>query len=748
MCSDMAPHVFGIRHHGPGCARALRSALEQLAPDVVLVEGPPDADDTLAHVASTGMTPPVALLVHAADDPQNASFYPFADFSPEWQALRYCAERGVPSRFIDLPCAYTLAMREPVEATADEPESTPALPSDDELREDPLGMLAEAAGYTDHEQWWDVQIEHRLDATGLFEAILEAMTALREQHVETRTHELRREAHMRSAIRTAQKERFAKIAVVCGAWHAPALATLGPAKADSDLLKGLQRVKVAATWIPWTYSRLSFRSGYGAGVDSPGWYAHLWKHGEKAAVVWATLAARLLRGEDLDASAANVIEAVRLADALASIRDLPTPGLAELREAIEAVLCGGERTKLALIRARLEIGDALGEVPEQVGRVPLMQSFEEERKRLRLELSSELVTHELDMRKDRDRDRSRLLHRLRVLGVEWGRPLSHVRSTGTFKEGWQIAWRPELAVDLIAANIHGNTVESASTSMLAERAKVADLSDLSGLVEVAILAHLPSSLDVLLVELDARAATSADVQMQMRALGPLARLVRYGDVRSTRTDHVRPVLEALFERVIVGLPPACTQLDDDAAAQMIEALGDAHKACLLLDEAALLEEWLATLRALLDAAAAHARIRGRACRLLHQQRALAAGELARQASLALGIGVEPAHATQWIEGLVAGEGLSLVHEEELLATLDDWLSALADDTFQAQLPLLRRGFAGLEAPERRAVAQRIKSSRPGASRRVDESHGGRDLDDAKVALVLPVLAQILGVNHV
>jgi hypothetical protein len=721
-------HVFGIRHHGPGCARALRSALEALAPDIVLIEGPPDANDALGLVRE--LVPPVALLLHAVDDPQNASFYPFAEFSPEWQALRHAAERAVPARFIDLPCAHTLAAR-----TGEEQESA--------LREDPIGLLAEAAGYTDHEQWWDVQVEQRVDATGLFDAILEAMAALREQHVETSVAELRREAHMRAMIRAAQKEGFARIAVVCGAWHAPALATLGPAKADHELLKGLPKLKVAATWIPWTHSRLSFRSGYGAGVDSPGWYGHVWKYGDKAVVVWATLAARLLREQDLDASAANVIETVRLADALAAMRGLPAPGLLELREAIEAVLCGGERTRLSLIRKRLEIGEALGEVPEQAGQVPLMKSFEQELKRLRLKLTTEQVQLEFDLRKDTDRDRSRLFHRMQVLGVSWARPLT-LRGTGTFKEGWQLAWKPELAVELIAANLHGNTVELASARALAERAKSAELAELAQLVEVAILAQLATALDALLSELDARAATSSDVLAQLQALPPLSRLVRYGDVRETRSEHVRPVLEALFERVLVALLPACTQLDDDAAATLIEALNQAHMACLLLELAALRDEWLRMLRKLLEAAAVHARIRGRACRLLLEQHALAEGELAQQASLALSTGVEPLEAARWIEGLVAGEGLLLVHEEQLLATFDGWLASLRDDAFQAQVPLLRRAFAGLQGPERRAVAQRIKSAKSEARPR----ERSLQLDEHKVAQVLPVLAHILGASHV
>ena len=34
-------HLFGIRHHGPGCARSLLRALDELRPDCILIEGPP-----------------------------------------------------------------------------------------------------------------------------------------------------------------------------------------------------------------------------------------------------------------------------------------------------------------------------------------------------------------------------------------------------------------------------------------------------------------------------------------------------------------------------------------------------------------------------------------------------------------------------------------------------------------------------------------------------------------------------------
>jgi hypothetical protein len=67
------------------------------------------------------------------------------------------------------------------------------------------------------------------------------------------------------------------------------------AKEDNDLLKGLPKVKVECTWVPWTYNRLSFYSGYGAGIGSPGWYEHIWNYPQDDGTRWMTNVAKLLR---------------------------------------------------------------------------------------------------------------------------------------------------------------------------------------------------------------------------------------------------------------------------------------------------------------------------------------------------------------------------------------------------------------------------------------------------------------------
>ena len=288
----MTTHIFGIRHHGPGSARSLRKALEKLQPDTILIEGPPDAESLLPLVASPQMQPPVALLIYLPDNPKESVYYPFAVFSPEWQAIQFGLSNNIPVRFMDLPLTHRMAMagegdketrrqgdRDTEEQVENSPPSTPS-PLSPLSPTDPLGLLAEAAGYSNGERWWEHMVETRGDNVDLFTAILEAMTAVREEMpLLENPIEAKREAHMRKTIRAAEKEGFERIAVVCGAWHAPALSQMPAAKEDTALLKGLPKIKVQATWIPWTYGRLSYSSGYGAGIESPGWYHHLWNWG-------------------------------------------------------------------------------------------------------------------------------------------------------------------------------------------------------------------------------------------------------------------------------------------------------------------------------------------------------------------------------------------------------------------------------------------------------------------------------------
>jgi hypothetical protein len=733
----MSVHIFGIRHHGPGSARSLRAALEALAPDAILVEGPPDADEVLPLLAHDEMRPPVALLVYRPDAPARAAYFPLAVFSPEWQAIQYGLTRAIPVRFMDLPQSYQLAVEPDGLLSSQTSVLSP--------KSDPLGLLAEAAGYSDGERWWEHMVEQRRDARDLFAAVLEAMAILRtETPAAANETEARREAHMRQTIRAAEREGFARVAVVCGAWHAPALVERPPEAADRALLLGLPRVKVAATWVPWTRGRLTFASGYGAGVESPGWYHHLWSAGEPVAAGWLTRVARLLRAEGLDASAAHVIEAVRLSETLAALRDRPLPGLPELNEATLSVLCGGNDLPLKLIHEKLIVGEALGEVPASTPMVPLQQDLQREQRRLRLPPEASLRTLDLDLRNATDLARSHLLHRLALLAIPWGERIQVTGKSGTFHELWRLQWQPELAVALIEAGAWGNTIAAAATARardLADRAP--DLPALTTLVDRALLAELPEAVTHVMARLQTEAALASDTGQLMGALPPLAGVLRYGNVRQTDASMVGQVVDGLVARVCIGLPGACASLDDEAAAAMLERLVAVHDAIARLQDAEHVAEWRRTLRLLTDQRGLHGLIAGRACRLLLEAHELAPDEVTRRLSLALSPAGEPSQSAAWIEGFLRGGGALLLHDDRLWQVLDAWVAALPADTFTQLLPLLRRTFATFPAPERRRLGERARrdGAGPAAYRPTSDA---ADFDQERAEAVLPLVARLLG----
>lgn len=766
----MSLHLFGIRHHGSGCAKSLKEALTSLQPDVILIEGPPEADAILPLAKEPQMKPPVAILIYAPSAINNgAVYYPFAVFSPEWQGLQYGLHHQIPVHFIDLPQSYQIGIKlqqETEVTSATEinlhlPKITPEtvnhkLPL---IEQDPLFWLAKAAGYDDSERWWEYLVEQRQNSTNLFQAILEAMSALRSEMVKERATEVtaenwlqdyrlreaRREAYMRKRIRETQQEGFQKIAVITGAWHSPALTEPFPKiKEDSELLKGLPKVKVEATWTPWSYGRLSYDSGYGAGIKSPGWYHHLWTHQDQLVIHWLTLVAQLLREKDFDASSASVIEAVRLAETLAALRDRPVPSLSELNEAVLTVFCFGDRTPMELIEKELIISDRLGEVPEETPLVPLQQDLQKLQKSLRLKPDPTQKTLELDLRKNNDLERSYLFHRLNLLGIPWGN-LTYSRSKGTFKEAWSLQWQPEFALNLIEMAIWGNTVYEASTAYSCNLAKNAEnLPTLTKLLDQVLLANLPETITYLMERLQAEAAIATDIVHLMEAFPPLVNVSRYRDVRQTDTKIVNHVIDGLVVRICLGLPLACTGLNQEASQHFYPYIQNMNNSIKLLQNEEHLEQWYQVLTKMINQTGLNGLLKGQSCRIMFDVGRLQIEETAIKMGLALSSVNEPAEASAWLEGFLKGSGLLLLHNEELWQVLDQWIMSLNEENFINVLPLLRRTFATFPTSERRQMGEKVKTGN-GHSLSLIKQVNPEHFDQKRAKQVLPLLAQLLGV---
>ncbi|SFW42397.1 DUF5682 family protein [Chitinophaga sancti] len=740
----MSIHILGIRHHGPGSARRVRSALEKIKPDIVLVEGPPDADGILEWVGHDDLKPPVAILVFQPDDPKKAVFYPFSEFSPEWQAILYARQNKIPVKFMDLPMAHQFELRHQPAADSSLNNSI-VIPDPETLRRNPIAWLAAAAGFEEEENWWEHEFEYRQDEEQVFEAITEGMHALRtDLPLPYDREEQLREAWMRKTIRQAEKEMYTEIAVVCGAWHAPALTHMPKAKEDNELLKGLAKVKTAVSWVPWTYNRLSYTSGYGAGINSPGWYEHLWHHPTDDGTRWMARVARLFREEQKDISVAHVMEAVRLANALAALRRLPRAGLEELNEATLSVLCNGENILIKLIEKALIVSDKIGEVPIDVPRPPLQTDIEKLQKKLRLPQTADFKDYTLDLRKENDLERSIFLHRLELLGIKWGDRYD-VSGKGTFKEQWRLQWDPSLSIDIIERGSWGNTVEEATNSYVKYRAEAAtNLKEVCELLESAIPAELDAAVDLLIRQINNLAAATGDVMQLMTVLPNLVQISRYGNVRKTDAALVEGIINGMITRICISLPAACTSLAEDAATQLLELFYNMNDAILLLQQDELTTQWTQTLSYIAHNNNTAPVISGYATRLLSDHRQITGAELVKAFSYAMSTANPPAVAAAWLEGFLKGSGTLLLVDNDLWTVVNNWMNQLEQDTFTQLLPLLRRTFSGFSKPERRKLGEKAKNgvgAGPSAAAALDVQ-----FDESRAEKGIPVVMKMLGLG--
>jgi hypothetical protein len=747
--SDPRLHILGVRHHGPGSAASVCAALDEHDPAIVLIEGPADANEVLRYAASSGMRPPVAILVHDADDPAKASFDPFAEYSPEWQALQWALARKRPVRFIDLPAGARFK-------SADDAGEEGATETPEKLLRDPLSELAEAAGESDGESWWNGLVEQSAGGPEVFAAIAEAMTTLRaviESERPMTDREAQREAHMRLQIVKTLDETEGAVVVVCGAWHVPALAQSVPAKQDREMLKQVSFAKTIATWVPWTDSRLATVSGYGAGVISPGWYRHLWNEfhtrGERdalrVAARWQSSVAHLLRDEGMVTSSASVIEASRLAISLASVREHALPGLAEMQDASLAVMCHGDSILLKLIAQRLVIGDEIGEVDESVPQMPLAEDLQRWQKKLRMKPLATPEELAVDLRSDAGLLKSELLHRLLLINVPWGRLVDAQAGRGTFREKWSIVWQPELSVKLAEAVRFGTTIEQAAGNAALQAADGAiSLGRCAELIGGCLNANLPEAAEKLTARLQALSVNTTDIEQLLRAVPPLINILRYGTARKIPREALARLVSGMVTEVCVGLSLACRNLSEESAQSMLSAVQAFDASVPLLDDQEYQRGWQRALSALENDSMAAPHLRGFALRRLYDAGVRNAEDTASALSRALSSAVPTLQAGQWLEGFLSGAAQILIQDRPLLGLIDEWLLSVPEDGFVELLPVLRRAVTSFDQMERRRLLEEVKRGLVAAESTMmaaDTESGAEAYHKA-----LPLLHLILGIE--
>lgn len=745
-------NVFGVRHLSPMGAWHLRAYLDQIRPQVVLIEGLEDASDLIPDMTRRETKPPIAILAYTDSLPVRTLVYPLACYSPEYQAIAWAKEHKRRVEFIDLPSAHFLGLqdiqverfekaREKAKQEAEAEEETPAANTDELGPADEAAPLsrhsiyerfAEQAGEQDYETYWERRFEHNLSDGSYRRASFEFGAALRELEQDTpewRAESLVREAFMRRRIEQtiAEGVKPEQIVAVVGAFHAPVLTGDHPAMTDGELASLRSRAS-KLTLMPYSYFKLSSQSGYGAGNHAPAYFELLWdtlKRGtassnlDELPMRYLSLVARQMRDTGTHRSTAEIIEGVRLARTLSALKDGLAPTLVDLRDAAIALLGHGELSTVKDAFARVEVGTAIGALPKGVSQTSIQSDFARELARLKLEKYQSAVKQELtlDLRENRqaksteaaflDLHRSSFLHRLRVLGIGFAEPLHSRQESTTWAERWSLQWSPESEISLVEAVLLGETVElAAAYQFKTQIEKCTSIAEAAVMVRDACQCGLMQSMESARARLQELATETNDFAAVAHAAWQLGLVIRYGDVRNFDAGPLLPLVEELFVQGSLALF-AAANCDSAAARDLITALDELNRVGQQFSDRVDEPLWIAQLQKLADADDRNPLLSGYACGILLERGLVTNDSLAKEVSRRLSPGAPADLGAGWFEGFALRNRYALLARQVLWEQLAAYIASLDEDHFRRALVFLRRAFGSFSPQEKRHIAENL-----------------------------------------
>lgn len=709
------PNFFGIRHLSPAGAYYLRGFLDERKPRLVLVEGPSDFGDMLSDIVRGETKPPIAVLAYTKEAPVRTVLYPFAEYSPEYQAIQWCHKHQVECRFMDLPSETFLAI----------PESGMQETEGEEGRMNVYEQLDRKSGGDGHDTFWERVMEqagsmeaYHLGANSFGANIRSFTEGTENDWAETAL----REAYMRRQIRKAVDSGVEPqdIVVVTGSYHVEGLKNWRDADED---LADMPKVGANHTLMPYSYYRLSTRAGYGAGNKAPAYYALLWEglnRGEPMYAVYSYLIrlAEYQRGKGNPVSSASVIEAVRLAMSLAQLRGGTIASLRDLRDAAETCLGEGSVSNIILATADTEIGTAIGALPDGVSRTSIQEDFYRQLKDLKLEKYRDITAQDLmlDLRENRrvsseksafiDLHRSFFLHRLRVIQVGFAQQQAVSQDNATWSEHWVVRWTPEAEIELVESALRGDTIDGAASFVMKERVESADkMGDIALVIEDACCCGMEKAVSYATAALQRMAVDAASVEDLAKTAHRLSIVVQYGNIRRVDAKPLEPILRQLFYRACLILESAC--VCDDAASQVItaamEQLNSAELAHDFLDSA----EWIKVLDSISERDDLNTKLSGFAAAILLERGSMDTQQLRTEVSRRLSKGIPADLGAGWFEGLAMKNRYALIARLSLWESLNDYLVTLDDEEFKRALVFLRRAFADFSAAEKDQIAENL-----------------------------------------
>lgn len=705
--------TFGIRHFSPAGAYFVRQFLDKIKPDLVLIEGPADFDFLIDDIVSKKLVPPFAIMAYTKEAPIDTILYPFAEYSPEYQAILWARENNKECHFFDLESDIILGLEK----------------RDDETKEEDIisETNPKKSIETDMEGFWERNLEQseNMDAYRAGSALFgESLRKDTRSDDKSFARDIIRESFMKRKINEYIKKGFdlEKIVAITGAFHTSAIESLEGAMSDKEY-KELVRRESNITLMPYSYYRLSKRTGYGAGNAAPAYYELLWQGFLSGDITYherkyLSSLAKYMREHGGIVSSAQVIEATRLARELAIIRGGSVPTLEDLKDASITCMGGGSFGEMAMGFAETDIGKKIGSVPQDAMQTSIQSDFTLKLKQLKLEKYKELVATplQLDLRENLrvkseesaflDLNRSFFLYRLVVLGIDFAKIKKSNQDNATWAENWILQWTPEAEIQIVESVLKGDTIVDAVAFVLGEKlSEATKISDIAEVIEAAFNCGLPKIVEGAKRSLDEMANGALSMNDIADTVSKLSNMISFGDIRKLDRKPLEPIVKRLCIRaslMLVG-ESAC---DDIAAATLAEDIQKIHSVFMMQD---FLDEsfWFDKLIELSNRDDLNTKISGLATAILLDAGKIDELTLRMEVSRRLSMGMPAELGANWFAGLSMRNHYALIGRLTLWESLSEYLDTLDEEEFRRSVVFLRRAFVEYSAKEKDMIAENL-----------------------------------------
>ena len=705
--------TFGIRHFSPAGAYFVRQFLDKIKPDLVLIEGPADFDFLMDDIVSKKLVPPFAIMAYTKEAPIDTILYPFAEYSPEYQAILWARENNKECRFFDLESDIMLGFERTDDDTKDE----------ETISKEPEKNKSDV----DIEGFWERNLEQseNMDAYRAGSALFgESLRKDTRSDDKSFARDIIRESFMKRKINEYIKKGFdlEKIVAITGAFHTSAIESLEGAMSDKEY-KELVRRESNITLMPYSYYRLSKRTGYGAGNAAPAYYELLWQGFLSGDITYherkyLSSLAKYMREHGGIVSSAQVIEATRLARELAVIRGGSVPTLEDLKDASITCMGGGSFGEMAMGFAETDIGKKIGSVPQDAMQTSIQSDFTLKLKQLKLEKYKELVATplQLDLRENLrvkseesaflDLNRSFFLYRLVVLGIDFAKIKKSNQDNATWAENWILQWTPEAEIQIVESVLKGDTIADAVAFVLGEKlSEATKISEIAEVIEDAFNCGLPKIVEGAKRSLDEMANGTIAMCDIADTVSKLSNMISFGDIRKLDREPLVPIVKRLCIRaslMLVG-ESAC---DDIAAATLADDIQKIHSVFMMQD---FLDEsfWFDKLIELSNRDDLNTKISGLATAILLDAGKIDELTLRMEVSRRLSMGMPAELGANWFAGLSMRNHYALIGRLTLWESLSEYLDTLDEEEFRRSVVFLRRAFVEYSAKEKDMIAENL-----------------------------------------